>query len=64
MNPDVRPILWERGPDTRRGLSGMPAIIALGVLRPIRARAGQLRFATDDVYRAFLLLHGHQRRVD
>jgi hypothetical protein len=45
-------------------LSGMEAIIAQGLLRPIRARPGQRRPATDEVYAALLALHGHRRQDD
>ena len=45
-------------------LSGMEAIIDQGLLHPIRVRPGQRRFATVEVYRAFLTLHGHQRQAD
>jgi hypothetical protein len=45
-------------------LSGMESIIDLGLLRPIRVRPGQRRFATAEVYAAFLALHGHHRQDD
>ena len=45
-------------------LSGMEALIAEGLLRPVRPAAGQRRFATAEVYRAFLALHHHHRQDD